>query len=614
MPPTDLATAVADLARTASQHFTIDEMLRQMCWTSVQALGADGAGVMIVDGKKLRFVHANPARIVDVERLQEVLQRGPCRDSLDRMEPLAVGNIAACADRWPEYAALAARLGLQASASVPLQARGRAWGVLDLYRERAMEWTDQELGTARLFADVAASYFAMAADRDMAGVAQRNLAHLATHDELTGLPNRTLLLDLAGHALAVGGRRGTSVAALFIDLDRFKKVNDALGHAAGDEVLAVVASRLRYSVRDSDTVARLSGDEFVVVCEDLPGAPDEAERRVRQLGRRIGTALRQPPIPVAGRRLRVTASIGGAISGDHHSAEALIDEADAAMYAAKKQGPGQVVVGSPRGAVRRKRSLATELREAVAGGQLRLHYQPIVGADPSRPLVAVEALVRWQHPQEGLLPAVNFISAAERSGDIVAIGQWVIDRAAAQMRAWLDRLGPRAPQRVFVNMSPGEITHSQLADTLRNAMDTYRLAPSSMGLEIVEAHFIDAQLAPCLLEHRRRGHPLAVDDFGTGYSSLARLVDLPVEYAKIDQSFVAGLPDDDRRRDLVTAIVVVAHQLGLQVIGEGVETAEQAAALRAAGCDLLQGYYIGYPESGDALAERWDGPVPSGVA
>ena len=615
MDSIDLAKALAGLARSATRDTTIDDMLRELCRVAVQAPNVDGAGVMVADGQRLRFVHADPSRVLEIEHLQESLQRGPCKAAFDELEMIVIGDISAYAERWPEFVEAAQTAGLAASVAVPLQARSRAWGVLDLYRNQACVWTAEELAVAKLFADVAASYFVMAADRDVARVARRSLEHLATHDELTGLPNRAMLFNLLAHALAGAGRRGTSVAALFIDLDRFKDVNDTLGHAAGDEVLAAVAARLNQSLRDSDTVARLAGDEFVVICEDLPGAPALVDRQLRQLGHRLNRSLSITPILAGRSELLITASVGIAVNGDHTTAEQLVGEADAAMYAAKQRGRGQVVVGDRRGdpSLSNLRSLERDLPDALARGELRVHYQPIVAAGPTHELVAVEALVRWQHPREGLLTAATFIQAAERSGEIVAIGRWVIDQAAAQMRAWQDQLGELAPPRVFVNMSPREVTHPELADALAAAMETYRLAPSSLGLEIVEAHFVDAQLVPCLAEHRRRGHPLAVDDFGTGYSSLARLVDLPVQYAKIDQSFVAGLPDDQRRRELVNAIVVVAHQLGLKVIGEGVESAAQAQALTAAGCDLLQGFYLGYPEAGDVLAERWEVPLIQGT-
>ncbi len=601
----DIVAALAALAETATGEFTVDGLLHDLCAVTVRAVGVDGAGVMIYEPGGLRFIHASPERVVDVEALQEVLQRGPCRDSMADRAAVVVDDITK-SDRWPEFADAAAVAGLRATVAMPLLARGEAWGALDVYRNTEWSWSTEEIALVRLFAGVAASYLVMAADRDLAMAARQNLEHLATHDELTGLPGRKVLFTLIEHALASARRRGTAVAVLFVDLDRFKNINDTLGHAAGDVVLIKAAERLRLAMRDNDTLARLAGDEFVIVCEDLPPDTTKAGGQLEALGHRLESVLSRP-MQVAGEELVISASIGVAVTSDHSSTEEILGEADSAMYLAKQRGRGKLVVGDrdTDAGLGSRRSLERDLALALERSQLRVHYQPIVAVDPGHPVVAIEALLRWQHPEHGLLPAETFIGLAERSGAIGAIGRWVIDRACGQLAAWQRQLGDPAPRRVFVNLSPREIADPELDAALSAALDTHGMDSTSLGLEIVENDFVDALLLPRLAEHHDRGHPLAVDDFGTGYSSLARLVDFPVQYAKIDRSFVAGVPADPRRRTLIETIVIIAHHLDLTVIAEGVETQQQVIDLTAAGCDLLQGYHLGRPQTGEALTAQW---------
>lgn len=617
MLSSDVVTALAALAETATGEFTIDELLYDLCAVTVRALDVDGAGVMISEPSGLRFVHAAPERVVDVEALQEVLQRGPCRDSMTDRVAVVVDDIMQ-SDRWPEFADAAAAAGLRSTVAVPLLARGEAWGALDVYRNTEWCWTHDQISLARMFAGVAASYLVMASDRDLATTAQQYLEHRATHDELTGLPGRGLLFELLEHAIASARRRKTAVAVMFVDLDRFKNINDTLGHAAGDFVLVEAAQRLTQALRDNDTIARLAGDEFVIVCEDLPRETIKGNGQLEALGHRLEGVLSRP-MHVAGKELVVSASIGVAVSAEQSSTEDLLGDADSAMYVAKQRGPGGIVVGGrdAEPALRSRRSLKRDLDLALDRGELRVHYQPIVAAGRAHSVVAIEALLRWQHPQRGLLPAEAFISLAERSGAISAIGRWVINQACAQLAAWAQQFDDRAPQRVFVNLSPREIADPDLDAALAAALRSHGLVSANLGLEIVENNFVDSLLLPRLAEHHARGHPLAVDDFGTGYSSLARLVDFPIQYAKIDRLFVAGLPDAPRRRTLIETIVGIAHQLDLTVIAEGVETQQQVLDLTATGCDLLQGYHLGRPQPGEALTARWiaspdnDAPIAS---
>jgi diguanylate cyclase (GGDEF)-like protein len=337
-----LVPALSDLVRRGNGEFTVRGILRQLCLVAARGLGVDGAGVMQVQDGRLRFIHADPRRLIGVERLQETLQRGPCRDSIDRQQAVIVDDVAT-ADQWPELVQRAARAGLGSILSMPLLARERSWGVLDVYRSAARPWSRQDLLATRLFADVAASFVAMAADHDLARITRHELEHRATHDHLTGLPNRALLFDRLEHALDSAARYQRGVAVLFVDVDRFKNINDTLGHAIGDVTLVEVARRLRGTLRDSDTLARLSGDEFVVICENLDGPADEIHRWLEVLGRRIQREL-QWDTGAADVSLLVTVSIGAAATLERVSAKDLLADADEAMYRAKQRGGAQFLI------------------------------------------------------------------------------------------------------------------------------------------------------------------------------------------------------------------------------------------------------------------------------
>ena len=338
MQPDLLVRAVGDLARAATGDFAVEAMLQRLCQAATLAIEVDGVGVMASDGVKARLVHAQGSgRLQALEALQEVLRQGPCQDCVATGQDVVVRDLSTD-DRWPQFAAAALEAQMRSVAAVPLASRGRIWGTLDLYRQTPGGWTDEELDAARLLADVAVSYLVMAVDRDSARAAQEELARRSMTDQLTGLPNRALLFDRMEHALAVAARSGRPVAAVFVDLDRFKEINDALGHAAGDRVLVEVSRRMTATLRRSDTLARLAGDEFVLLCEDLPhdDAP-EVHRLIAGVADRLRAALAQP-IRVDGVDVTVTASMGVAVSTDASTAKDLLHDADTAMYAAKRYG------------------------------------------------------------------------------------------------------------------------------------------------------------------------------------------------------------------------------------------------------------------------------------
>ncbi|WP_051427705.1 EAL domain-containing protein [Arthrobacter sp. H20] len=419
------------------------------------------------------------------------------------------------------------------------------------------------------------------------------LQHQVLHDTLTGLPNRALLVDRLGQTLNATRGATPAVAVLFCDLDRFKAINDTHGHQAGDGVLTEVARRLRAAARPSDTVARLSGDEFVVLCLD------STAEQATAAATRILAALK-PPIMIGGTEVFVSASIGIALAGPEHiSTSELLRDADDAMYAAKEQGRNRSSVYDKAlcTQVRTRAQLESDLLKGIREGQLRLHYQPEMSLADGE-VVGLEALVRWQHPSRGLLMPGDFIDLAEETGLIIDLGAWVLGEA-------LREVGRRhatgaTPPVVWVNVSAYELRSPDFAATVQRALDEHQVPGSALGLEITESVLmvnLDRARAT-LIKLRATGVNLAIDDFGTGYSSLSYLAQFPVDTVKIDGSFTAGLDDNARRREsfaVVNAVVGLAHALKLRVVAEGIETASQAQSLHGLGCDFGQGYLLGRP-------------------
>jgi diguanylate cyclase (GGDEF)-like protein len=443
--------------------------------------------------------------------------------------------------------------------------------------------------------------------------ASRQLHHQALHDALTDLPNRTLLHRRAERAL-----RGDGLGAmLLIDLDRFKEVNDTLGHDHGDELLIEVAGRLKAVLRRGDTLARLGGDEFAVL---LDGVPDRSA--VVDLAMRLQDALRRP-FALRGVAVELEASVGIALYPEHGTTVgALLQRADVAMYDAKRGHHGIATYTEERDPYSEDRlGLLAELRRALSADELVLHYQPKVDL-ASDAVVGVEALVRWEHPSRGLLSPDAFIDVAEESGLIVPIGAWVLAEACRQVRAWNELLDAARPLRLSVNLSARQLAEPGLLATVRDTLLGAGIEPHRLhlSLEITEALVLrDPEAAAARLgELRALGVQFAIDDFGTGYSSLAYLRRFPVSTVKIDSPFVAGLGVDDHDEAIVSAIVRLAHVLGLRVVAEGVETELQLAHLRAMGCDYAQGFLLGRPEPAERMdflrsvsfADQTLGPAP----
>ena len=424
--------------------------------------------------------------------------------------------------------------------------------------------------------------------------AELELAHRALHDGLTGLPNRTLFLDRLGQALRRSRRRDRVVAVVFLDLDRFKLVNDSLGHKAGDRLLVDVAMRLSSALRPSDTLARFGGDELTLLCEDIGDGED-----ARAIAQRLLDTFAEPFIVQDGEAF-LQASIGIALSRDgFETPEDLIRDADAAMYRAKARGQGvELFDEAMRQDVRDRLALEAALRRGIGRGELRLHCQPLVSLADAR-IEGFEALVRWEHPERGLVPPGSFIPLAEETGLIVPIGAWVLSEACATLRRIIDETG-MATLQVSVNVSPRQLQQPDFVAQVRAALDDNGLDPSCLVVEITESAIMETGAAAILRALKDLGVRLAMDDFGTGYSSLAHLRRFPLDVIKVDRSFVAGL-GDGQGSSIAGAIVSLAHALGLRTVAEGIEDEEQRRAVMALGCDVGQGFLFARPMPVDDL-------------
>jgi diguanylate cyclase (GGDEF)-like protein len=428
--------------------------------------------------------------------------------------------------------------------------------------------------------------------------AEAQLAQLAHYDALTGLPNRSLFQDRLGQAIARAHRSGRLVALMFLDLDRFKEINDTLGHEAGDRVLREAAARLRTHLREGDSVARLGGDEFTVLLEDVEGSD-----QVRGVALKLLRAFAEP-MALQARDFFVTLSIGVALyPRDGSDAETLIRHADTAMYQAKSEGRDnfQFYMPDMSVAVHERVSLEGSLRQALERGEFVLHYQPVVRLTDGE-IASAEALLRWRHPQNGLVPPGRFIGVAEQTGLIVPIGEWVLREACVQAMRW--QLSGLRPLRVAVNLSARQFRKAGLAESIRAALRASGLESKWLTLEITESLLMDnaAASGAVLRSLQEMGVSMALDDFGTGYSSLAYLKHFPIDIIKIDRSFVRDIASDADDAAIVRATIGLASSLGMQTTAEGVETAEQLAYLREHGCRYAQGYLFSVPLPAEEFA------------
>jgi diguanylate cyclase (GGDEF)-like protein/PAS domain S-box-containing protein len=476
--------------------------------------------------------------------------------------------------------------------SVTLGGKKTPLGVLGAHTAQKRHFRPDEVDFLQAIANVLAEAIVRQS-------AESRVRHQALHDPLTGLPNRSLLLDRLNHWAARAGRDRSTAAVLFVDLDNFKVINDALGHDQGDRLLCAVADRIQLELRPSDTVARVGGDEFVVFCEDV-----ESEHDALAMVDRLVHAL-DAPFDLAGQAQHATASVGIALSDGSSGPEVMIRNADAAMYRAKERGRARYELFDDE---MRQRSISwleteSDLRRAIAGGELRNVYQPIV-SPTSGLIVGFEALARWHHPTRGVISPADFIPIAEQSGLIVPLGRTVLEQACAEAVRWnADRDG-REPLRVAVNFSPRQLSHPRAVESVVEVLDAAGLPPQLLCVEITESALVEDAVATLATLNRLKelGVTLALDDFGTGYSSLTYVRRFPIDTLKIDRTFIDGIVGSSEDEAIVTAVLSMGRALGVHVVAEGVETEEQAARLRTLGCQLAQGYLFSRPVAPEAVS------------
>ncbi len=596
-----LSAVLSDFASTMLTDFPIQKILDRLVERTVDVLPIAAAGVtLIAPGMAPRYVAASNESALRYEKLQTELGEGPCLAAYTSGEAVVVSNLRQD-DRFPIFSPQGLAAGLRAVFAFPLWHADARLGALDLYRQTPGPLEAEDMTAAQTLADVAAAYLLNADSRAEARETSDRFRDNALHDALTGLPNRTLLQQRFEHAAMRARRSGNAAAVLFADLDRFKRVNDTFGHHVGDELLVAVAQRLVALLRPGDTCARVSGDEFVILCEDLSTAED-----AELLAARIHGVLATPFVLSQG-ALNISASVGIAFAGRGEDVSGqLLRDADAAMYRAKREGGGRDQIFD----IRRERqartqvSLDSDLRSAFADGELDVHYQPIVRSVDGQ-LLGAEALLRWRHPTRGSIAAAAIVAVAERIELIGEIGAWVLEGACRDRARWLTSY-PARPLNIAVNVSVHQLMAQGFCAMVAGVLDRTGTEPEVLTLDVTEGVYIqDAERTVTVLSDLRQlGVKLALDDFGSGVSSLNYLREFPVDILKIDHVFLADICHDPAVAAVVTAITELAHDLGLGVVAEGVETQEQRDLVVAIGCEAAQGFFYARPASANEMEKQ----------
>jgi diguanylate cyclase (GGDEF)-like protein len=588
-----LSDVLREFARTLVTDFPIQAILDHLVVKIVEVLPITGAGVTLISpGEDPKYVAASDDSALRFEKLQTELAQGPCVAAYQTGESVSIPDLSKD-QRFPEFAVAALDEGLRAIFTFPLHAGDEQLGALDLYRTSVGPLNAEAMASAQTLADVASAYLLNAQARADLLESSELAIKSSLHDDLTGLPNRALLVQRLEHAILRSRRSAKMVAILYADLDDFKAVNDTHGHHIGDELLIAVSERLTGLLRPGDTLARLSGDEFVILCEDL----DDVSQ-VNPIADRIDLALTEPFI-LTGLEAQVSASVGIAFAGRGNDVpEKVLQEADTAMYQVKRQGGARhgIVDVREHHLAKHRDGLIRDLRHAMRRGELDVAYQPIVSI-PEEKLRSVEALLRWTHPRWGSISPETTVRLAEESGLISEIGRWVLTRACTD-RHDLSRAG-HGEVDIAVNVSAYQLREPDFADTVRAVLVDTQTDPRWLTLELTEGVLIrDSEGALAILHALKQlDVMIALDDFGTGYSSLSYLKHFPVDVVKIDRVFVADLETEPTSRLIVSAIIELAHSLDMQVVAEGVESAEQRDLLASLGCDAYQGYHFARPLS-----------------
>jgi diguanylate cyclase (GGDEF)-like protein len=576
----------------------LEEVLESLAYLVESQLEGMMVSILLLDEEGTHLLHgAAPSVPKAYTQAIDGVAIGPnvgsCGTAVYRREPVIVTDIEQD-PLWADYRAVAAPFGFRSCWSTPILSHERkVLGTFALYSRTVRS----PLASETQLIDMATPLAGIAIERKHT---ENRIRYMGDHDALTGLPNRTLLEDRLKQAILYAQRYGRLVTVVFIDLDKFKLVNDSLGHSAGDELLKTVAKRMVECVRRTDTVVRLGGDEFVIILFDQPSDLDG----VAPVLQKIQEAILQP-IQLGGHKLHVTCSMGlASYPADGADTDTLLRNADAAMYRSKELGRNsyQFYTSEMNSKNQGKLAMQDGLRNAIDHNEFLLLYQPQVDLHSGR-IIGVEALIRWQHPELGIVSPIKFIPHAEETGLIVPIGDWVTHTACKQNKAWQDAGMP--PITMSVNISARQFTERDLVSRVKHALQESGLAPMYLELELTESLIMqDLQQAIIKMkELQAMGIRLSIDDFGTGYSSLAALKSFPIVRLKIDQSFVRDLPDNENDKAIATAVISLGHKLNLKVIAEGVETEEQRAFLRDNGCDEMQGYLFSQPVSAQEIEQ-----------
>jgi diguanylate cyclase (GGDEF)-like protein len=594
--------AMARIQRAISRREPLQGVLETIVGAAGELLGDDAPGLLLLDPDDPGWLTVAAARGFDATTIEAHRRRRVGEGVAGRA--VAEERLVVSEDYGRAGDALGGFVadGVQAAMAAPVHEDGRVIGALILSSFRpGRVFARAEQDMLLSFAEHASLALTDARRVDA-------MLHQALHDALTGLPNRALFTDRIQHALTQGRRRGTSCGVIFLDLDRFKTVNDSLGHAAGDELLVTVARRVDESLRSADTAARLGGDEFAVLLEDLAG-PEEAVL----VAERVADALRAPVV-VQGREVFVSASVGIAVG--RVGASELLRQADVAMYRAKAEGKGRVCVfeESMQAEVLERLELEGELLRAIERDEIAVHYQPVIALD-GQTLAGFEALARWTHPTRGLVPPPHFIPLAEDNGSIVALGRQILRTACRQAARWLGEFPSAQPRIMSVNLSGRQLEDPNIVADVAAALADSGLPAGALVLEITETvlmHDTETTIAR-LTALKALGVRLAVDDFGTGYSSLRYLRRFPIDILKMAKPFVDGLDaGDDEGRALARAIVELATSLKLACIAEGIEASGQADVLHELGCGLGQGFHFARPMAPEAMTALIAEPAGGG--